>query len=160
MTARLFAFALSLCVAAGLFAAAARAEDPAFTIEIKDHKFRPAELAVPAGKKVKLVVENLDSAPEEFESHALRVEKVIPGGREGVVFIGPLQPGRYDFVGEFHEKTARRDRREIDRRRPRPPHAGGGGSFRLRLTHRERKSRAKPAHYVNATPNELLTPRF
>ena len=107
MTARLPAFALVLCVAAGLFAAAALAEDHAFTIEIKDHKFQPADLTIPAGKKVKLVIKNLDSSPEEFESNALRVEKVIPGGKEGTVFIGPLKPGRYEFVGEFHEKTAR-----------------------------------------------------
>ena len=103
---RSLALALAFGLSAGL-ATAARAEDTAFTLEIKDHKFQPAELTVPAGKKVKLTVKNLDSSPEEFESKSLRVEKVIPGGKEGSVFIGPLKPGRYTFVGEFHEKTAK-----------------------------------------------------
>src|SRR4026207_2533735 len=103
---RSLSLALAFGLSAGL-ATAARAEDPAFTLEIKDHQFQPAELTIPAGKKVKLTVKNLDPSPEEFESKSLRVEKVIPGGKEGVVFIGPLKPGRYTFVGEFHEKTAK-----------------------------------------------------
>ena len=44
---------------------------------------------------------------EEFESHSLSREKVIPGGAKATIFIGPLKPGRYEFVGEFHEATAK-----------------------------------------------------
>lgn len=79
----------------------------AYTLTIKDHRFEPAELNVPAGKPIKVRVKNLDSTPEEFESKALKREKVIPGGKEGVVNIGPLKPGTYEFVGEFHESTAK-----------------------------------------------------
>jgi len=84
----------------------AAAEDAEATLSIKDHKFEPAELVVPAGKRIKLTVKNLDPTPEEFESHELRREKVIPGGAEAVIFIGPLKPGTYKFFGEFHEATA------------------------------------------------------
>lgn len=62
---------------------------------------------MPAGQKVKLVIHNQDSTPEEFESHELNREKVIPGGAKSAVFIGPLQPGKYPFFGEFNEATAR-----------------------------------------------------
>lgn len=90
-----------------LAAAPAFADDPAFNITIKDHKFEPTELTVPANKKVTLVVKNADSTPEEFESKELRREKVIPGGQEATIYVGPLKPGRYEFFGEYNPKTAR-----------------------------------------------------
>jgi hypothetical protein len=78
-----------------------------FTITIKDHKFTPSELKVPANKRLQITVVNDDPTPEEFESHEMKVEKVIPGKSKGVVRIGPLKPGRYPFFGEFHEATAK-----------------------------------------------------
>jgi plastocyanin len=95
--------ALVTCVAVALPVAAA---DDEFKLVIQDHKFQPTELIVPAGKKVKLVIENRDPTPEEFESHALNREKVIAGKSTATLFIGPLKPGRYAFVGEYNEKTA------------------------------------------------------
>lgn len=83
------------------------AADDEFKLTIKDHKFEPAEVVVPAGKKIKLIVENLDATPEEFESHALGREKVIAGKSTATIMIGPLKPGRYAFVGEYNEKTAK-----------------------------------------------------
>jgi heme/copper-type cytochrome/quinol oxidase subunit 2 len=90
-----------------LLAAPAFADDPSFNITIKDHKFEPTELAVPANKKVELIVKNADATPEEFESKELRREKVIPGGQEAKIYVGPLKPGRYEFFGEYNPKTAR-----------------------------------------------------
>ena len=75
-------------------------------LTIKDHRFDPAEVRVPAGEKVKLIVHNQDATPEEFESHQLNREKIIPGKKKATIFIGPLSPGRYPFFGEFNEKTA------------------------------------------------------
>jgi plastocyanin len=91
----------------GVFVAGSLAADEGIALSIKDHRFDPAEVAVPAGKKVKLVVTNHDATPEEFESHALDIEKVIPGGTTATITIGPLDPGRYEFVGEFHEDSAK-----------------------------------------------------
>lgn len=85
-------------------AASPVAED--MSIVIKDHKFEPVELRVPAGKRITLTVDNQDATPEEFESKTLRVEKVIPGGSKGVVRFGPLVAGTYEFYGEFHEASA------------------------------------------------------
>ncbi len=82
------------------------AADTEFNLTIKDHRFQPTELTVPADKKVKLVVENQDATPEEFESHSLNREKVITGNSEAIIHIGPLEPGRYPFFGEFNQATA------------------------------------------------------
>ena len=95
--------AFALAVAA---TAAAAADVPEFTLTIKDHKFEPAELIVPAGQKVKIKVVNADPTPEEFESHELKREKVIPGGATASIFVGPLKAGEYPFFGEFNPKTA------------------------------------------------------
>jgi len=85
----------------------ALAAPPQISVTIKDHQFSPAEVRVPAGQKVELVVENQDATPEEFESHTLDREKIIPGGATVSIMIGPLQPGSYPFVGEFNEDSAR-----------------------------------------------------
>jgi plastocyanin len=96
--------ALVSCV---LTAQSARAEGTEFTIVIKDHRFTPAELTVPAGQKIRLVVENQDPTPEEFESYQLNREKIVPGNSRIVVFVGPLKPGKYEYFGEFNMATAR-----------------------------------------------------
>lgn len=87
-------------------AAVVHAEEPSFTLTIKDHHFMPSDLTVPAEQKVKLVIKNLDRTPEEFESHDLNREKIVPGGGEITLYIGPLKAGTYTFFGEFHEDTA------------------------------------------------------
>ena len=96
---------LAVVAAAALAPSQARAAD--YTITIKDHKFSPAELKVVANKRVTVEVVNSDITPEEFESHELKVEKVIAGNSKAIVRIGPLKPGKYPFFGEFHEKTAK-----------------------------------------------------
>jgi plastocyanin len=95
-----------LAFSAGVFNHAARAADDTFALTIQDHRFDPAQLDVPAGKKLTLLVKNLVPTPEEFESHDLKREKVIPGKGHASISIGPLKPGTYEFVGEFHESTA------------------------------------------------------
>jgi plastocyanin len=101
---------VSLAAVLAFFAlgpAPADAADPEFKLVIKDHRFTPAELAVPAGQKVRLTIENQDPTPEEFESYELNREKIVPGKGTIVVFVGPLKPGKYEFFGEFNQATAR-----------------------------------------------------
>ena len=96
-----------LMLALSLLAAPILADDvPEFTIVIKDHQFTPAELTIPAGVKVKLIIDNQDATPEEFESHELNREKIIPGNSQAKIFVGPLEAGVYPFFGEFNEATA------------------------------------------------------
>jgi plastocyanin len=94
----------ALLVSLGLMSQAL-AQD--FTLTIKDHRFEPTELQVPAGKAFTLNVTNSDATPEEFESDDLDIEKVIAGGQSAVVKIEPLDAGRYEFYGEYHEATAK-----------------------------------------------------
>ena len=82
------------------------AKTPIIEIRIKDHLFYPAEVVVPANTKVKLLVINQDPTPEEFESYELNREKVIVGNSKAIIFVGPLDPGRYPFFGEFNMSTA------------------------------------------------------
>ena len=91
--------------AAAFFASSAMAVD-SVQIIIKDHMFQPAEITIPAGTKVKLEIHNQDASAEEFESHSMHREKIIPGGAKRTIFIGPLEPGTYKFFGEFNPKTA------------------------------------------------------
>jgi plastocyanin len=77
-----------------------------YKLTLQDHQFKPAELSITAGQKVKVFVENKDSSPEEFESYELNREKIVPAGGKITVFLGPLKPGRYKFFGEFHKDTA------------------------------------------------------
>ena len=111
-------FALSTLASAlfvlGLLAAPALATEPAtptnsagqIEMTLKDHKFEPAEIHVPAGKPVTILLTNKDDAADEFDSDDLRVEKTVSAGANGVVRISPLVPGRYAFKAEFHPKTA------------------------------------------------------
>ena len=78
-----------------------------FSLAIKDHRFEPAELQVPAGQAFTLNVTNQDASPEEFESDDLDIEKVIAGGQNAVIKVEPLDAGRYEFYGEY-TKTAPR----------------------------------------------------
>ena len=97
---------LGLLLLSLLLAPEVWADTPEIPLVIKDHRFEPATVKVPANTKVMLVVENRDATPEEFESHDLHREKVIAGGKTAKIAVGPLKPGTYKFVGEFHEDTA------------------------------------------------------
>jgi len=96
--------ALALCA---FSASISHAADLELLLVIKNHRFEPSELKVPVNQRIKLVVHNQDRTPEEFESHKLNREKVIPGGAKATIFIGPLKAGRYEFVGEYNEATAK-----------------------------------------------------
>jgi plastocyanin len=86
----------------------AYADEPvSINVSLKDHVFAPAEIRVPANKAVSITVINEDASAEEFESSTLKIEKVIAGKKSGVVRLKPLAPGRYPFVGEYHEDTAK-----------------------------------------------------
>ena len=96
-----------IAVATLLATAPAFADSVQRSVLLHEHKFEPAEIHVPAGQRVELTVKNDDTTPDEFDSHDLKVEKVIAGGTGGLVRFGPLRPGRYRFEGEYHEDTAR-----------------------------------------------------
>ena len=106
MTPRHLPFALLLLAGIAGAATAAAAGDTEALLTLRDHRFTPAEIQVPADVRVRLVIDNQDPTPEEFDSHALNREKVIPGKTKLTIYVGPLAPGRYPFMGEFNAATA------------------------------------------------------
>ena len=88
-----------------LGSAGAASADPSASITIRDHQFVPAEVPVPTGVKVGLVIRNEQAVPAEFESSSLHREKVIKPGTTASIFVGPLSPGRYEFFDDFHPAT-------------------------------------------------------
>ena len=85
---------------------AGAADVPEFTLTIQNHRFTPAELAIPANTRVKLIVVNKDATAEEFESHELDREKIVAGSSTIDVYVGPLRAGRYPYFGDFNQATA------------------------------------------------------
>jgi hypothetical protein len=75
------------------------ADHQSFELSLQEHKFTPQELTIPADKRVKLTIKNLDATAAEFESHSFKAEKVVPAGGELSLYIGPLK----GFFDDFHE---------------------------------------------------------
>lgn len=103
---KIFTFLAVMCVSL-LVAGVAQAEVPVIDVTIKDHRFTPDEIKVPANQKIKLNVKNEDATPEEFESHDLKREKIIKGNSSAIISLEPLKAGTYKFFGEFNEETAK-----------------------------------------------------
>lgn len=92
--------ALTLC-AAPAFAA------DAIPVTLKDHKFSPAVIKVKANAPSMIALTNMDPTAEEFDSPALKVEKVVAGKGKGNIRIRALAKGSYPFTGEYHAGTAK-----------------------------------------------------
>lgn len=99
---------LAACCLAVALAPAARADDlPSFELRIRDGRFEPATVVVPANTRFRLLIRNEGPGPEEFESDSPKKEKVLAAGASSFLVYQPLKPGRYPFFGEFHPDTAR-----------------------------------------------------
>jgi hypothetical protein len=96
---------LSIACSAALAAAADTPPELALTLD--QHRFSPEELRVKANTPFILVITNKDKEDEEFEISTLRIEQIVPGGKTLPLKMPALKKGTYEFVGEFHEKTAK-----------------------------------------------------
>ena len=96
---------ISLIAVSMTLSLAAQAQDLTINIAMKNHQFYPSLIKVPANQKLKLVVTNMDSNAEEFESASLGFEKIMAGGTRATFFVKPLKPGKYNFFGEFNPAT-------------------------------------------------------
>jgi hypothetical protein len=102
------AFAVAGVAVTMMMGVSAVAEDtPVFELKLQDHAFVPSEVKVPAGKPFKLTLRNGDATPAEFESKALKFEKVVAGSAEVTVNVRALEPGKYEFYDEYHEDEAK-----------------------------------------------------
>src|SRR5438105_7987866 len=73
---------------------------------LKDHKFSPSAITVPAGERVKIDLTNRDGTADDFDSDDLHVDKELGPHGHASFLIGPLKPGKYAFKGELHPSTA------------------------------------------------------
>ena len=96
---------LSIACSAALVAAADTPPELALTLD--QHRFSPEELRVKANTPFVLVITNKDKDDEEFEISSLRIEQIVAGGKTLQLKMPALKKGVYEFVGEFHEKTAK-----------------------------------------------------
>jgi hypothetical protein len=76
-------------------------------LTLKDHRFVPSELSVPANERFGIEVMNQDPTPAEFESSDLRVEKIVVPGGKITARAGPLKPGTYTFFDDYHPDQAK-----------------------------------------------------
>jgi hypothetical protein len=96
---------LSIALSAAL--AAAADAPPELALMLDQHRFSPEELRVKANAPFILIITNKDTEEEEFEMASLRIEKIIPGGKTLQLKMPALKPGTYEFIGDFHAKTAK-----------------------------------------------------
>ncbi|HWA02596.1 MAG TPA: cupredoxin domain-containing protein [Rhizomicrobium sp.] len=97
---------LALAALAAMTVCASAQADRPIELTLKDHKFTPSVIRVKANVPNLIQITNGDETAEEFDSTALKVEKVVAGNSSGNMRIRPLAPGRYPFMGEYHSETA------------------------------------------------------
>jgi hypothetical protein len=104
MSVRLRCGLMAAVLLAGIggVAGLASAQETALQIAVTGGRFQPSELRAPVNTPVVITIKNNDAKPMEFESPALKVEKVIPAKSQASVRIRPLAPGRYDFFDDFN----------------------------------------------------------
>ncbi len=81
------------------------AADPV-ALSLSNHRFSPADVTAPANQKFQIKITNNDETPAEFESHDLKVEKIVVPGGTVTVTAGPLKPGTYQFFDDYHPDDA------------------------------------------------------
>ena len=89
-----------------LLAAVPALADAPIPVTLQNHKFTPSVIHVKANTPAIIALTNKDATAEEFDSTALKVEKVVAGNSSGNVRLRALAPGKYPFTGEYHAATA------------------------------------------------------
>jgi hypothetical protein len=80
----------SFAIGGGLGMKTAAVAQEVVEIIIKDHKFSPTEIHVPAHQATTINIKNQDPLAEEFDSTTLKIDKVIGGAAKGRCVYGPL----------------------------------------------------------------------
>ncbi len=106
---RFVTFAALILVNAGALADADSGHADPVELSLSHHQFVPSSITVPANQKFQIKVTNHDDTPAEFESHDLKVEKIVVPGSSITVTAGPLKPGTYQFFDDYHPDDAKGD---------------------------------------------------
>ena len=92
-------------IGALLLPASAQSADPV-QLTLKNHRFEPDHVTVPAGERFRIELTNQDDTVDEFESYDMKFEKIVVSGGHAAVYAGPLRPGTYKFFDDYHPDTA------------------------------------------------------
>lgn len=93
-------------ILASVLAAVPAAAGETLELTLENHAFTPKDVKVKTGEDFSIHVVNKDPTPAEFESHPLKVEKVVAGQSEITVRVRGLEAGTYEFYDEFNMSTA------------------------------------------------------
>lgn len=96
---------VALAVASTANAGSAPAS-PVVRLTLKDYRFTPATITIPANQRVKIELSNDDANGDDFESKDLHVDKEVQGMSHVSFLVGPLAPGCYAFQAEKSAATA------------------------------------------------------
>src|ERR1700753_3650582 len=99
--------ALVLFAILSLAAVDAASADIEIALSYKDKKFDPPEINAPANTPILINFRNLDRDAIELASDSLKLENVVPAGKDATIKVKAQKPGRYEFFDEYNEKTAR-----------------------------------------------------
>jgi hypothetical protein len=105
MRFRFSPFAILLCFLLTSLSTTFADTTPSFNLAIKNHAFIPDTLTIPANKQVRIVINNQDALPAEFESYDFNREKVVPGGSTVTIYVGPMKAGSYQFFNDFYSSS-------------------------------------------------------
>lgn len=78
---------------------------PVYEVVVRDGRFTPERLEVPAGRKIRINLRNEGPGPLEFENPDMHVEKVLGPDASSFVVLPKLEPGEYSFTDEFNPVT-------------------------------------------------------
>ncbi len=98
---------LSIGMLVGLSGVVMADDDATLVLTLKGHHFDPAAPTIPADKRVKVTVTNMDTTPAEIESDDFKLEKVLPAGVAVTLTIGPLKAGSYEIHDEYNENVSK-----------------------------------------------------
>ncbi|KIL99093.1 MAG: cupredoxin domain-containing protein [Magnetospirillum sp.] len=98
---------LTLAVMALILAASSAFADEigVYNLTMSKEKFLPERIEIPAETKVSIMIDNQGDATEKL-NFLVNHERVLPGGKATRLFIGPLEPGEYKFVGIYHPERS------------------------------------------------------
>jgi hypothetical protein len=102
----IFAALLTALAGGSLLSATPALAGPPIPVTLQNHRFHPNVIHVKANTPAIIALTNKDPQAEEFDSTALKIEKVVAGNSRGNVRLRALAPGKYPFMGEYHSATA------------------------------------------------------
>jgi len=86
---------------------------PAFNLTIKDGRYLPEQVEIPAGQKIKLVIKNDGPGPEEFESSDLNRRKSLRPEKPRKSSSARSNPAHTSSSASFIPKPPRPDRSQV-----------------------------------------------